>query len=109
MEYITSNRTLSAPVASDDVMLLMIRPELRDARSYVYNWPASGLQLFNQVSNVDPTMDESSAKMCSFTMNGHMYLAGGEEPFGYSIWRLSSCCFHVTMNYNRTRTLLNVL
>ena len=65
----------------DDVKLLMIRPELRDARSYFYNWPTidHGHEYLEHVTNVQPTMDESNYKMCSFTLNGEMYMAGGEE------------------------------
>jgi len=60
----------------------MVRPELREARSYFYTWPvdrSNGPESMEELSNVEPKMNESNYKMCSFTLNGQMYMAGGEE------------------------------
>ena len=64
----------------------MVRPEIREARSYFYTWPAPngnyGPESMQELTNVEPKMNESNYKMCSFTLNGQMYMAGGEE-YGY--------------------------
>ena len=44
-------------------------------------------------------MTESQMKMCALTINGNMYLVGGEDYAGYSVWKVSPCCFHVGYNY----------